>query len=187
MLVADDTVDADLAAMVWLLAVHGLPVVVVGRDRALAEELRAALAAAVRSEQPARDAVPGGVFLGRSLQDILRVTGSASSDAAHDAVPDEARDLGVVLVLDDAGKVAVAHYVRPVERDGAGHVQRRPPAVLSARDGASGTLDHFWWAFTDELATRCGVERAGLETEHEARARQLSDPDSIPGPLDARH
>jgi hypothetical protein len=187
MLVAEDTVDADLAAMVWLLATHGLPVVVVGRDRALGEELRAALAATVRSEQPARDAIPGGVFLGRSLEDIVRVTGGAGSAAGHGAVPDEVRDLGVVLVLDDAGAVAVAHYVRPVERDGAGHVQRRPPAVLSARDGVSGTLDHFWWAFTDELATRCGIERADFEAEHAARARQLSDADWVPGALDARH
>ena len=186
MLVADDALDADLAAMVWLLAVHGVPIVVVGRDPARAEVVRAALAAAVRTDQPSRDSVPGGVFMGRALQDILRATGSAGG-AGHDPLPDEARDLGVVLVLNDAGKVAVAHYVRPLERDGAGHLQRRPPAVLSAREGSSGTLDHFWWAFTDELATRCGMDRAELEAEHVARARQLRDADSVPGPADARH
>jgi hypothetical protein len=88
-------------------------------------------------------------------------------------ISDDTRDLGIVLVIED-GRIAVAHYVRPVERDAAGHLQRRPPAVLSARNPVSGQLDHFYWAYTDELASRAGITRRQLEDDRDARARQLS-------------
>ncbi len=93
-------------------------------------------------------------MLAGSLEDVLRVLGGSSE------ISDDTRDLGVVLVFKD-GRLSVAHYVRPIERDAAGHLQHRPPAVLSARDRTSGVLDHFYWAFTEELATRAG---------HDARA-----------------
>ena len=32
----------------------------------------------------------------------------------------------------------------------------------------SGALDHFYWAFTEELATRAGMTRASFEDEHDA-------------------
>jgi hypothetical protein len=121
----------------------------------------------VRTSQPARDAIAGGVVIGSSLEDVLRVFGGASE------ITDDTRDLGVVLVISD-GRLQVAHYVRPVERDAAGHLQRRPPAVLGARDATTGDLDHFYWAYTDELATRAGITRQQLEDERDARARQLS-------------
>jgi hypothetical protein len=79
----------------------------------------------------------------------------------------------LVLIVRD-GKLAVAHYVRPVERDAAGHLQRRPPAVLAARDPRSGVLDQFYWAYTDELASRAGISRHELEDERDVRARQLT-------------
>ena len=109
----------------------------------------------------------GGVVLGGSLEEVLRVLGGGGE------ITDDTRDLGVVLIVRD-GKLGVAHYVRPVERDAAGHLQRRPPAVLAARDSQSGVLDHFYWAYTDELATRAGISRHELEDERDARARQLT-------------
>jgi hypothetical protein len=111
--------------------------------------------------------------LGRSLQDVLRVLGGGGE------LSDETRDLGIVLVVRD-GRIDVAHYVRPVERDAAGHLQHRPPGVLSARNTATGELDHFYWAFTEELATRAGMTRNELEDEHDARVRQLRSIDSQP-------
>jgi len=152
---------------VWLLAERGVPLVVVGVARDPAENVRRAFVREIRASNPARDAIAGGVVIGRSLEDVLRVMGGGGE------LTDDARDLGVVLVL--AGdRVAVAHYVRPVERDGAGHLQHRPPGVLSARDSGSGRLDHFYWGITEELATRAGMSRAEFEDDHEARVRQLS-------------
>ena len=108
-----------------------MPLVVVAIDAATADEFRRAFTAQVRLTQPARDTVAGGAVVGRSLEDVLRVMGGATE------ITDDARDLGIVLVVVD-GRLQVAHYVRPVERDAAGHLQHRPPAVLSARDSASG-------------------------------------------------
>jgi hypothetical protein len=64
--------------------------------------------------------------------------------------------------------------VRPVERDGAGHLQRRPPAVLAAWNERSGAVDDFSWAVTDELAARTGLTRQDLEDQRESRRDQLS-------------
>jgi len=90
---------------------------------------------------------------------------------------DELRRLSVVLVLraDDAGRrrVAAAHYLRPLERDGAGHVQRRPPAVLATWDPARETFDHFGWGVIPELAARVGRPAVGFEREQADRARFL--------------
>ena len=151
--------DAELGALVWLLAERGVPLVVAAQDRELADRMRVALG------DPS-----GGVISADSLERVLTIIGAEAP--ASGELPDEARDLGVVLVIDD-GRVAAAHYVRPLERDAAGHVQRRPPAVLSARREAEGVLEHFYWAVTDELATRAGMTRADFEERHEAMVRQL--------------
>ncbi|HEY7025547.1 MAG TPA: hypothetical protein VH371_11370 [Candidatus Limnocylindrales bacterium] len=149
-----------------MLAEHGVPLVVASHDQSSAEELRRAITDQVRAAQPGRDSIGGGVVIAGSLEDVLRVLGGERE------ITDDTRDLGVVLIISD-GQVAVAHYVRPVERDAAGHLQRRPPAVLAARGSASGVLDSFYWAYTDELATRAGVTRGELEDERDARARRL--------------
>jgi len=86
----------------------------------------------------------------------------------------------VVVVLDspDGGelqRIARAHYVRPIERDVAGHLQRRPPALLSARDDNTDRLDHFFWAINDELATRVEMDAADFERAHAHRARLLHE------------
>jgi hypothetical protein len=109
---------------------------------------------------------------------------------------DESRDVGVVIVLAPAPapapesavpRVRLAHYVRPIERDGGGHIQRRPPAVLSAWNERAERLDHFYWAITDELAMRAGLERRDFEDAQVALARHMAGIDSALGPTDARH
>ena len=179
-LVGAGVIDPELAALVWLLSERGVPLVVGSKERTSAEELRRAFVDQIRAAQPARDAVAGGVVVGGSLEDILRVLGGGGE------ISDETRELGVVLVIAE-GRVSVAHYVRPIERDAAGHLQRRPPAVLGARNERTGEVDHFYWAVTDELATRAGLTRAELETDLEARARLLSGPSAGTGTQNARH
>ena len=163
---ATDAFDAEIAALALLLVEHGVPLVVASTDPAAAENVRRAFAEQVRVGQPARDTIAGGVVIGASLEDVLRVLGGSTE------ISDDTRDLGIVLVMAE-GRLKVAHYVRPVERDAAAHLQHRPPAVLSARDQATGSLDHFYWAFTEELASRAGITREQLEDECDGRARQL--------------
>lgn len=93
---------------------------------------------------------------------------------------DEIRRLGVVLILRAFGRppirrVVAAHYLRPLERDGQGHLQRRPPAVLATWDQETDALDHFSWGLGPELAPRIGMTQAEFEQAQAARARMLSD------------
>lgn len=167
-LVGTGELDADLGALLWLLAEHGLPLVLGSADRAAAERTRAAVARAVYAGHPTRDALAGGVVLAESLEDVLRLAGGAAANQ----LTDSARDLGVV-VIHDGRHVGSAYYIRPVERDAAGHLQRRPPALLSAWNAEAVRLDHFYWSITNELATRAGMTRDGFETEHARRIEQL--------------
>ena len=95
--------------------------------------------------------------------------------AAHPG--DRSRSLGVVVLAADAPpatRVAAAYYMRPVERDAGGHLQRRPPALLAAWDAAAARFDHFDWAVTDELAARVAMTRADFESEIRQREAQLA-------------
>ena len=88
---------------------------------------------------------------------------------------DELAGLGLVVVLGPrdpaaAPRVTVAHYVRPLVRDPHGHVQRRPPAVLAARDPRDGRWSHFAWGLVDELAGRLGRRPLELEREQSRRS-----------------
>jgi hypothetical protein len=191
-LIHDRVLDPELAALLWLLAdAHAPIVVMVTGDPAPAVEVRAAIEALSRNVPVTVDgAMPGGVMRGASLEDALAAPGMRVAMDTHDhehgreddnatSVPDEARELGVVLILgepDQAGRSVIvrAHYVRPIERDQAGHFQRRPPALLSAADDKGG-LDHFFWAINDELATRTEMDSADFEREHARRAVVLRD------------
>lgn len=92
---------------------------------------------------------------------------------------DEIRRLGVVLILRRlaAGerRVVAAHYLRPVERDAVGHLQRRLPVVLATWDQARDGLDHFAWGVTPELAARVGRGQAEFERELTLRAAFLRE------------
>jgi hypothetical protein len=187
-LIHERVLDPELAALLWLLADARVPIVVMAAgDAAPAIEVRGAIEALTRNVPTTADgAMPGGVLRGSSLEDALASPGLRAASEAHDhdhdhggELPDEARDLGVVLILgepDATGSVAIAraHYVRPVERDQGGHFQRRPPALLSAAD-EKGVLDHFFWAINDELATRTEMTSAEFEREHARRAVVLRD------------
>ena len=166
-LVALGELNADLAALLWLLAEHGLPLTVASPDRGAAERTRGAIVAAAGTGRAARLAPAGGVVLADSLEGVLRALGG---DAA---LNDATRELGLVVVH-DGRRVRSAHYVRPVERDGAGHIQRRPPAVLGDWNERSGRFDDFWWAVTNELATRIAMTRTDLEDELDRRRLQLA-------------
>ena len=48
--------------------------------------------------------------------------------------------------------------------------------MLSARDDPSGRLDHFYWAFTEELATRAGITRGEFEDAQRHTFAGLPEP-----------
>jgi len=177
-LIAAGVIDADLCALLWLLIEAGVPLVVAGNTAPrAAEEVRGALSGlAARQLVTADGALAGGVLRGGSLEDVLRLNGANPNDE----VPDGARELGVVVILGqpepiDLVRVVRAHYLRPIERDGAGHLQRRPPALLSAWDDSASRLDHFHWGISNELARRTDREPGDFEVVHRHRARLLDD------------
>jgi hypothetical protein len=170
-LVSARALDADLAAVVWLLSENGVPLTVAAADRDAAQRVRRAFesAVSVSGKQAADQLVAGGIVIGRSLEDVLAILGGQ----AGEDIPDGARDLGVVAVA-DSDRVRSIHYVRPVERDAAGHLQRRPPALLGAWDVQAQRFDHFHWGVTDELATRAGMSRDDFEDAQVLRAKILA-------------
>jgi hypothetical protein len=170
-LVAAGALDADLASVVWLLAEGGVPLTVAAAERDSAQRVRGAFESAVSisGKQAADQVVAGGIVIGRSLEDVLAILGGHVGEE----IPDGARDLGVVAVV-DSDRVRSVHYVRPVERDGAGHLQRRPPALLGAWDEQEQRFDHFHWGVADELATRAGLGRYDFEDAQVERARLLA-------------
>ena len=114
-----------MAALVLVLAEHGVPLVIASTDRAAAEDLRRAFIDQVRVARPARDSVSGGVVLAGSLEDVLRVLGGENE------ITDDTRDLGVVLIVRD-GQLAVAHYVRPSSVTLQGTAAQAPGGLVGA-------------------------------------------------------
>jgi hypothetical protein len=96
---------------------------------------------------------------------------------------DELSYLGLVLIVrawreDDGSvvrRVVAAHYERPVGRDEHGHVQRLPPAVITARDERTDALEHFAWGVMPELAIRLGRKAGDLERDQRERAGLLGE------------
>ncbi|MDQ3938305.1 MAG: hypothetical protein M3253_06445, partial [Chloroflexota bacterium] len=62
----------------------------------------------------------------------------------------------------------------PVERDAAGHLQRRPPAVLAAWDERHDRLDHYAWGVTGELAERMAMTLGDFERDQRERQGVLA-------------
>ena len=155
--------DAELAALLWLLASRRVAIHVVpgaGAD----------LADATRELAAAPDLVTDGP--GTSVEEVLR-----------QPVPLRP-PTGAIVVTGTDGRVSAAHLLRPPLRDGAGHVRPQAPAVLAARVEAEDRLEHFAWGVLPELAAETGQKAGDLEAELDERAtflRALADA----GPRDA--
>mgnify|MGYP001817214891 FL=1 len=185
------TLDARTAALIWLLSEGGVPLVVAGPVDARS---RAGLATALLALDPRREWVVidaddepldsgrlaallrGGVAFGVMLGSHDLETTMQRFEGM--GLPEDGvRRLGVVVILDatEAGlRCTSVHYLRPTERDAQGHVQRRPPAVLSAWDGAMEAHEDYAWGITPELADRVDRAQADLEERQSDRARFLS-------------
>lgn len=121
----------------------------------------------------------GATIHADALEEVLGELG----DPEVGLTDDELSRLGVVLVLrafrDRATgavvrRVAAAHYVRPVVRDAAGHVQRLGPAVLATWDPATDAFEDFAWGIAPELAERTSRRAGDFELERTRRADYLS-------------
>lgn len=120
----------------------------------------------------------GATIHAESLEEVLGALGGAEVGLTGD----ELSRLGVVVVLRalrdrSSGavmrRVVAAHYVRPVVRDAAGHVQRPGPAVLATWDPATDAFEDFAWGMVPELAERVGRRAGDFETERSRRADYL--------------
>lgn len=177
--------DAELAALVSVLVEHGVSLVVAAprESRAIGDRLIAALdpkrtpmnldELGDGSRALLRAASLGAGFAARIDADSLEEVFARLREAAA-LSDDELSYLGIVLVLDRDGRVAVAHHVRPLALDAHGHVQRLGPAVLAARDASTGRLEHFAWGVLPELASRIRWKAGDLEVEVDRRREALS-------------
>ncbi|CAN5623833.1 hypothetical protein BH23CHL7_BH23CHL7_16810 [soil metagenome] len=153
--------DAQLGGLLLVLGEHGVPLVVASRDLTVATLLGQALVGLT------------GTLSADSFEEVVRLAGGS----AETGVPDELRDMGIVVVtraLEDRPRVVAAHYVRPLERDAGGHVQRRGPAVLATWDAERAEWEHFAWGVAAELAERAGLPLAEFEAERERRVASLA-------------
>jgi len=213
-LVREGVLDAELAALCWLVVEGGVPLVVTG---AVDPSARRQVADALIHLPPDGPALIVDLDAGRptvaSLAGFMRggmrlaaispahlVSRSSSRRPAHPPTdcPRTPSAPGLVLVLGDVPSVAPgpmvdrlrvvsAHYLRPLERDAGGHVQRRPPAVLATWAQADDAFDHFAWGLTPELADRIDRSQASFEELQDARAAALAAlADGVSGAPDLR-
>ena len=204
-LLRDGVMDPATAALSWLLIEGGVPIVVTGPAP---REFRQAILGAMLSIDPTQAWVTldadaelpttdhltaimrGGVSLGLTLSaDDLRDALDRLTRAPNGLPGDAVRRLSLVFVADVSGDgvhLSAVHYLRPAERDALGHVQRRPPAVLTAWDEASGADEHYAWAITPELADRVDRSQADFEERLRDRAAFLAEAarDGVESPAD---
>jgi hypothetical protein len=196
-LLATGVLDAELAALVWVLVEGRVPLVVAtpeGRAGAGGQLLAGVLASIgpdVDVEAVATPLTPagasslvrgrraGGVIEAASLAEIRERLGSGPLPLT----PDQLTFLGCVLVLGEPEgtgarrgrlRVTAAHYVRPLARDAHGHAQRLDPAVLAAWDERLGRYEHFAWGVLPEIAARLGRRAGDLEADLHHRRDDLA-------------
>jgi hypothetical protein len=194
-LVAQGVLDAELAALIWVLVEGHVPLVVAappGRAGA-GGQLVAGVIVSVRAGEDVEGLVApltaagasslirgrraGGVLEAGSLADIRAALGSGPLPLT----PDQLTFLGCVLVLGESAgarrgrlRVTAAHYVRPLARDAHGHSQRLDPAVLATWDERLGRYEHFAWGVLPEIAARLGRRAGDLEADLHHRRDDLA-------------
>ena len=194
-LVARGVLDAELAALVWLLVEARVPLIVAAPPDRLAaggqllagivgsihpdegvENLTGPLTAAGASNL-VRGRRAGGVLEAGSLADVRARLGGGAMPLNDDQLT----FLGCVLVVGEASagaargrlRVTAAHYVRPLARDAHGHSQRLDPAVLAAWDPRLERYEHFAWGVLPEIALRLGRRAGDMEADLHHRRDDL--------------
>lgn len=171
--IVEGTLDPPLAAVVWLLAEGGVPVVVASPDPLAAAGLAGAFESFGRP--PALLAAFPASIEASDLEGVQAQLAGPPYGLTEDAI----RSVGVVLVVrvlpDGRRRIGAAHYVRPLEQDPHGHVQRRPPALLAAWDAEADRFDDYAWGISSELAGRVGREPAAFERARVERAALLDE------------
>lgn len=198
-LLAQGVVDAELAALLWLLVEGRIPVVVAAPEgRAGAGgQLLAGLITSINPDEKAESLTPpltaagaGSLVRGRRAGGVLEASSLAEVRSRLGGGPlpltdDQLTFLGTVLVLGEipAGgpsgrrgrlRVTAAHYVRPLARDAHGHQQRLDPAVLATWDERLGRYEHFAWGVLPEIAARLGRRTGDLEADLHHRRDDLA-------------
>ena len=194
-LVAQGVLDAELAALIWVLVEGRVPLVVAappGRAAAGGQLVAGVIGSVRAGEEVAGLVAPitaagasslirgrraGGVVEAGSLADIRAALGSGPLPLT----PDQLTFLGCVLVLGESPgarrgrlRVTAAHYVRPLARDAHGHSQRLDPAVLATWDERLGRYEHFAWGVLPEIAARLGRRAGDLEADLHHRRDDLA-------------
>lgn len=194
-LIARGVLDAELAALVWVLVEARIPLVVgapEGRIAPGAQLLGAVIGSILPDEQLEPLSAPmgaagasslvrgrraGGVLEAASLNEIRQRLGGGPLPLTDDQLT----FLGCVLVLGESGddrrgrlRVVAAHYVRPLARDAHGHSQRLDPAVLATWDDRLQRYEHFAWGVIPEIAARLGRRTGDLEADLHHRRDDLA-------------
>jgi hypothetical protein len=195
-LVSRGVMDAELAALVWVLVEARVPLIVatppdrvgaggqllagivgsVHPDEAVENLLAPLTAAGATSLVRGRRA--GGVLEAGSLAEVRARLGGGPMPLSEDQLT----FLGCVLVVGEATagagrgrlRVTAAHYVRPLARDAHGHSQRLDPAVLAAWDPRLERYEHFAWGVLPEIAARLGRRAGDLEADLHHRRDDLA-------------
>lgn len=194
-LITQGVLDAELAALVWLLVEGEVPLVVAtppGRAGAGGQLLAGVIGSirvgesvdglqgqltAAGASSLIRGRRAGGVLEAGSLAEVRERLGSGPLPLS----PDQLTFLGCVLVLGESAterrgrlRVTAAHYVRPLARDAHGHSQRLDPAVLATWDERLGRYEHFAWGVLPEIAARLGRRPGDLEADLHHRRDDLA-------------
>ena len=194
-LLARGVLDAELAALVWILVEARIPLVVAvpeGRVAAGGQLLAGVLGSihadtdgqaiagpltAAGASSLIRGRRPGGVVEAASLGEVRERLGGGPLPLSEDQLT----FIGCVLVLGGTAagprgrlRVTAAHYVRPLARDAHGHSQRLDPAVLATWDERLERYEHFAWGVLPEVAARLGRRSGDLEADLHHRRDDLA-------------
>jgi hypothetical protein len=188
--------DAELAALVWVLVEGRIPLVVAApADRLGAGgQLLAGIIGSIHPDEavdalvaPMGAAGASSLIRGRRAGGVVEAGSLAEVRARLGGGPlpltdDQLTFIGCVLVVGPAGeggargrlRVTAAHYVRPLARDAHGHSQRLDPAVLAAWDARLERYEHFAWGVLPEIASRLGRRTGDLEADLHHRRDDLA-------------